>query len=150
MSKYCRKCWNLNENPLLKYCMRHIELNYKLKRTPVKQISKKKTQRLKETWWEKATFKKVDEVDKICWITWKYINEPASFTFPHLLEKSKFPAFRLIQNNIWRAYWIEEHNKLDEKMSIIKRDLQKLQEFKKLLLDWSRKEVKLYLQLNTN
>ena len=30
MAKKCKKCWCINENPLLKYCMKHADMNKKL------------------------------------------------------------------------------------------------------------------------
>ena len=116
--KYCKKCWKLNENPLLKYCMEHTEFNKSLKKTKIKTISKKKIQRIKETWGEKNTFKQVfKNSDKRCVICKKYILEPKIWCFAHILSKKDYPHLRNFTNNIALVCSIECHWEVDSRIS---------------------------------
>ena len=161
--KKCRKCKqeleleNFNPDRLWKFgvwstcktcndtlCQNKVKTSLIAKK-PIKKIGFKKLKRLRNEWSEVKVFEEVNLLDKNCWSCWKYIQEPSSITFPHLLEKSKFPAFRLFTNNVARACSIEHHQEIDKKMLVIKRDLEKLNEFKKLLLDWKREDIKQFI-----
>ena len=149
----CKTCKWINPYPMQKYCKPECtpdtHFSKRIYNTPNK-ISKKKIIRLKETWWEKAIFEKVNEIDKFCWVTRKYILEPASFTFPHILAKSKYPALRNFPNNIWRCYSTEEHWTLDKWITNIKKDLTKLNQLKWYIMHWTREEVLAFILLNRN
>lgn len=117
MSKYCKKCWKLNQNPLLKYCMEHIGFQNPLKRWKLKQISTKKQKRLNTTWWEKEVFKKVYNERKNCIICNKYVFEPKPWSFAHILSKKDYPHLRNFTNNIAFVCWIEHHQEVDKRIS---------------------------------
>jgi len=142
MTKYCKYCWKANENPLLKLCRAcyyEEQLNnpkqkrfYELKRTPIKKVSNKKKQRLKETWWEKATFEKVWWTRKRnCCICWKYILEPKPFCFAHILAKSKYPYLRNFTNNIALVCSINCHQEIDKRFTKINKA-----ELEQKILNW--------------
>ena len=131
MSKYCKKCWKLNQNPLLKFCMEHQYLNSKLQHTKLKAVSSKKLKRLKDTGGEKETFKKVYTRNKNCVICNKYVNEPKGWNFPHLLAKWQEPALRNFINNIYLVCSIECHNEFDKLHIWINR-----KEMKQRILNW--------------
>ena len=148
-NKICIVCWKFNPRSLHKTCSLQCDLerkknSHKQYKAP-KQISDKKRIRLKKTGWEKKTFEEVNKVDKTCWITWKYISEPASYTFPHILAKSKYPALRNFKNNIARCFSIDEHQRLDNKVTQIKKDLEKLNKLKTLIMQWTREDVKKFV-----
>ena len=149
MSKLCNQCWNTNENALLKLC-KQCYYEDKIKNPTkwykaIKKISNKKIQRLKEWWSETSVFEKVNEIDVNCWICNKHITEASSYTFPHLLAKSKFPALRLFPNNIWRACDITHHTELDTKILKIRADKERLNKLTTLIMNWLRSEVRDYI-----
>ena len=53
----------------------------------IKKISDKKKERLRTTWWEKLTFEKVYKERKNCIICNKYVSDPQSWCFAHILSK---------------------------------------------------------------
>ena len=132
--KYCKKCWKLNENPLLKYCMEHIGLNKTFKKTEIIAISKKRTQRIKKTWGEKNTFKQVFEnSDKRCIICQIDIIEPKSWCFAHILSKKDYPHLRNFTNNIALVCSIECHWEVDSRIS-----WKNKKEIEKEILNWKK------------
>lgn len=156
--KYC-KCKVNKEDLVIKwinyFCSNNCYLDYidnqKETKKPITQrkainkISKKKKQRIKEWWSEVELFKEVANIDKTCWICNKVIQEDSSYTFPHLLSKWQYKAFRLVENNIWRVCSIEHHNKIDSLMLEIRKDFEKLNKFKEMLLIWKRSEVRNFI-----
>ena len=94
---------------------------------------------------EPKVFEKVNEIDKNCWICWAPC-EHLTFTYPHILNKKDYPAFRLITANVARCCSISHHSELDKKVSVVKRDFEKLKELKDAILKLDRKKVKKLLQ----
>lgn len=82
----------------------------------MRQISKKKQNRIATQWSEKDLFarKWQSTKDRTCIITGKYIYEPTAASFAHALCKKNYPELRYYLNNIYLVYWIEEHNKFDK------------------------------------
>ena len=78
MSKKCKNCWGITENPLLKYCKKCTYENsfYNLKQTRINLVSDKKKERLKNWWSEADMFRKIliDQQNNwylTCSICWK-------------------------------------------------------------------------------
>lgn len=146
MSKKCKKCGKLNINPLVKYCSKNCLLAdggnmWGTQKKPIKQISEKKKIRLREQGSEVDVFEKINEVDKNCRVCGKHCEE-LTFTFPHILAKSSYPALRLIPANIARACSIEHHSEVDTKILVIKKDLEMLKKLKNAILKNDREEVR--------
>ena len=108
MSKKCKNCWKLNPNILNKYCSYSCDNRPKKIYSVPKKIWRKKIERLKNWWSEAKVFEKVNEENKLCRITGKYITEPASFTFPHILAKSKYLAN--VRLSIWPPQLNDKNN----------------------------------------
>lgn len=47
-------------------------------------------------------------------LSWKYIQEPLTFCFAHILPKGMYPEYRHDQRNIVLVASIDEHNKIDK------------------------------------
>jgi len=118
-----------------------------LKKTEPKKIWKKRIQRIKDGGSEVKVFEKINKYDHKCWICNKQIKEPLSWTFPHILNKKDYPAFRVFESNIARVCNIEHHDRLDKMVNSIKKDKEKLNYLKKLIIELKRKEV-YFLLLN--
>ena len=145
-NKICIVCEKFNPRSMHKTCGVQCDLerkkNSQKQYKAPKQISDKKKLRLKETGWESKTFEEVDKIDNICWVRNIPIPEPIAISYPHLLAKSSHPALRNFTANIWRAYWIEEHNLIDKAINLIKKDLEVLNHLKTLITSNKRNEVK--------
>lgn len=126
--KKCKECWNLNENPLLKYCINHAHLNKKIQtyKLPVqkkatKQISKKRAARIKNNG-EAKMFKEIwNEREHICYVCKSSIPEPLTYVFAHLCPKWTYPELRNIKKNIALVCSLNCHNEVDKLFSGIKR-----------------------------
>jgi len=136
MSKYCKKCKKLNENPLIKLCRScyyEEQLNNPKQQnfSSIKKISEKRKKRIKETWWEKPFFEKIwNSSNKTCVICWKKILEPKSWCFAHILSKKDYPMLRLFKNNIALVCSIKCHGEVDKRVSWNKMAIEKQ------ILDW--------------
>ena len=137
MSKYCKQCWKLNENPLLKLCREHYyqeqldnpkQTKIKIKRTPLKRsqksinkVSKKRSKTL--SWYsEKDMFLEIwKEREHICEICSNYIVEPSTYCFAHRCPKWTYPEHRLKKDNISLVCSIKCHWEVDKIFSWIKR-----------------------------
>ena len=117
MSKYCKKCWILNENPLSPLCKEHyferekskpVKI-YEIKKTPVKLIWKKRAERIKKDWSEMKVFIEIwkDRIH-ICDNCWKSIKFFHSSCFAHKLNKRDNPKLRYDKNNIALVHGIFE------------------------------------------
>lgn len=112
------------------------------KPTPIKQISEKKKERIKENWSEWELFKKIyrklaKSWQNECIICSEVPDEddiiPACF--PHILPKGKFPEYRYFENNVWFVCWVEHHNKFDEAINNFKED-KGLIELERIIKNW--------------
>ena len=146
MSKICKNCWNKTENPLLKYCKKCTYENsfYNLKQTRINIISNKKKERIKNWWSEALLFetiknKSIENWTNRCWICDKEIKEFWASSFPHILSKGMYKAFRLFENNIWLTCndinTNSCHHKLDKVVKQIQRDIWH-KEFENLIASW--------------
>ena len=115
MSKRCKECWCINENALLKYCMKHSYLNKQPKRTelkpwpPPKLIGKKRAKRVQEKWSEYKVFVEIwKEREHICDNCWKYIKSFDPPCFAHKLNKRDNPELRYKKENIALVHGIWE------------------------------------------
>lgn len=111
MSKYCKICKWLNENPFLQYCRNcFYDVNpYYKKKTPLKLIWKKRKERIKESWSEYKVFIEIwKERKHICYNCWKYIKLFHSSCFAHWLNKRDNPKLRYDKNNIFLVHGIFE------------------------------------------
>lgn len=140
--KYCKNCSKLNENPLLKLCRSctYENSSNNLKQTRIKVISDKRKERLSK-FSEADLFRKIlIEKQNDWYLTCQYCNKSFSieqawpFSFCHILSKWQHKAYRLMENNIMLACSIEHHNKLDEVVNKIKKDMWK--EFETLIASW--------------
>lgn len=112
----CKYCWKKNENRLLKLCREcyyteqldnKTQLKFQdIKRTPIKQVSKKRKERLSK-YSEKDMFRAILIERQHDWLlTCEYCKKdfriedawPASFA--HILSKWLYPALRLFKNNV--------------------------------------------------
>lgn len=132
--KRCKECWCINENPLLKYCMKHADMNKKLQtykplvqKTPLKawpppkKISKKRIDRIKDNW-EAKMFQEIwNEREHICYICKKNIPEPLTFVFAHICPKWTYPELRNIKENLALVCSLNCHQEVDKLFSWIKR-----------------------------
>ena len=144
MSKICKNCWWITENPLLKYCKKCTYENsfYNLKQTRINLVSEKKKERLKNWWSEADLFRKIliERQNNWYW-TCQYCDNKFSienawpFTSCHILAKWQYKAYRLFENNIMLACSIEHHHKLDEIIKDIQRDIW-YKEFENLIASW--------------
>ena len=103
MSKICKTCWWVTENPLLKYCKKCTYENsfYNLKQTRINIISNKKKERIKNWWSEKDLFKEIrEERWHNCNECWKYLQEAKAHNFSHIKSKWSRPDLRLDKSNI--------------------------------------------------
>jgi len=111
MSKYCKYCWELNENPLLKFCrICYPKFWKKLAKTKINAVSDKKKQRLEVQWWELDMFyRKIDQEIQEKWeircqnpkCNRKLQKEQLNQTsFAHILSKGMYPQYRYFLNNI--------------------------------------------------
>jgi len=103
--KKCKKCWIINENPLLKLCKKHYfeeQLNnqkqkkiYEIKKTslkisqkPLNKISKTNTNTIAK--FTKKIKDEIKERDKVCIISWEKIEEyHHAFYWPHYANYTK-------------------------------------------------------------
>ena len=155
IQKKCRKCKNekylqhFQKMNMGKYgvastcneCNNSNKKVYELKKTEPKKIWKKRIQRIKDGGSEVKVFEKINKYDQKCWICDNPIKEPLSWTFPHILNKKDYPAFRVFESNIARACSIEHHDKLDKMVTFLKKDKQKIEELKKMILELKRDEI---------
>jgi len=144
MGKLCKTCGKPNKYPQNKYhfweCTPDDHFSKRVYSWP-KKIGKKKIERLKTWWSEKLTFEKVWEREKICWISGVEINEPKTYSFAHILSKGQFPALRLFSSNIALVAWIDQHHKIDECVTRLRRAW-KEEELKELILNNKFSEIK--------
>lgn len=126
----CIICAAENENKLLKYCrtcyyeeirLKQKENPYQMKRSPIKRVWKKRTERLKNWGSERLTHIKVYSDVKFCQVPWcgKYVPPvdwqelPAPWSFPHILSKKNYPHLRNFVNNYFITCWIWCHEEID-------------------------------------
>lgn len=123
--KYCKHCWKLNENSLLKYCYEHKHLNKTLNSKPRKSINKvssKRKERIKSWDSEKSLFLEIwNERERVCEICWTKILEAKSYCFAHRAPKGTYPEHRLKKDNISLVCSIKCHLEVDKIFSWIKR-----------------------------
>ena len=101
MSKKCKSCDILNENPLMKLCRKCHYENFVPKITKIRSISKKKQIRLKEIGSEKSLFEKVwNSRSHECEECKKYLHTPKIHNFDHIIPKSQGEKFRYDEKNI--------------------------------------------------
>ena len=83
----------------------------------IRRISKQKQEKIKNWEWERDFFIKVwNEREHICWICGKYILEPMTYCFAHIVPKSISKKHRLNINNIFIVCSINCHNSFDSKV----------------------------------
>ena len=119
--KYCKECWVLNQNVMLKYCMDHADMNKGLKTykplqpwPPPKKFWKKRTERVKEKWSEWKVFVEI-WLERLNW-DWKRICDNCKThiqlfdpsCFAHKLNKRDHPDLRYKKDNIALVHWIWE------------------------------------------
>lgn len=115
--KYCKHCWKLNENSLLKYCYEHKHLNKTLNSQPRKSINKvssKRKERIKSWDSEKSLFLEIwNEREHKCVECGKYLAEAKAHNFSHIKSKWSRPDLRLDKNNIeilcFRCHFKKDH-----------------------------------------
>lgn len=129
----CKDCWKeVDHNGITRRCKaceykkqeekQRSQKPKELKRTRLNPISQKRVTRLKETWWEALTFKKVwDKQPNICVNCWKYILEPQNFCFAHIIAKWQNPDLRDHTNNIWLVCSTQCHKKFDSRVNKCKK-----------------------------
>lgn len=123
MSKNCKNCWELNENPLVPLCMKCYyttthEKSFKKRKVYQNKISKvwqRRKKRIKEKWSEFDLFKKIAVERSIWWCIienrlvrcevewcWKLIRmkDLTVVNFDHEKPKSWWEARRLDKKNI--------------------------------------------------
>ena len=136
MAKYCKQCWDLNENPLMKFCRYHyyeyIEKNpeKKLKRTPINKVWVKKTTRLKSRWSELKMFMEIwEERYHICFSCNNPIKNWHPSNFAHILSKWMYPKYRLMKANIAMVHGIFEwdcHKEIDYDVAGNKKEIEEI------------------------
>ena len=154
--KYCKHCWKLNENPLLKLCRecyyqeqldnpKQLKFNT-IKKTPLKQISKKRKDRLSK-YSEKDIFrdKLIKSQDENWILTCDvcnsnfHIENAWVYCLPHILAKSKYPHLRYMINNLWVVCSIACHQEFDKIISWNNK-----QEIENKILNWETINIKEY------
>lgn len=123
-----------------------------LKRSPVKQVSEKRKERIANGGSEinlfKNIYKKKFKAKKnFCIICREELTEenisPASF--PHILPKGTYPELRLLESNLqYLVCGIDHHDKFDEIIREVKKDIG-LEELKKIILSGKTLDIKKYL-----
>ena len=113
MSKRCKECWVLNQNPLLKYCIGHANMNKGIKSSQVKKISSKRKKRL-SGYSEKDMFKDIwNERPHICVDCNRYLQEAKAHNFSHIKSKWSRPDLRMDKDNIeilcFRCHFKKDH-----------------------------------------
>lgn len=108
-----QKRWKVSEGLIPEW---KSKLKKELKRTPIRQIWKKKTERLKLEGSESSFFIREvwDSRPHICEMCWIYIHEPMPVCFSHNLSKWRYPEFRMVAENIKLVCW-EACHKLNDK-----------------------------------
>jgi len=143
----CKKCWfyKMTDNQKC-FCNAKAydekKLTKKKDKKPIKQVSEKKTKRIKDNWSEWTMFKNIykklcKKWEHECIICSEIVDEDDVIPscFPHILPKGKFPEYRYFENNIWFVCWIDHHNKFDEAINNFKED-KGLIELEKIIKDW--------------
>ena len=135
MSKNCKLCWILNENPLLPYCRSCVyEVKpYETVKTKIKQVSDKRKTRILNWGSEKDMFRKliIEKQDQFwnltCEISWFqfHISEAKPWCFAHILWKKDFPYLRLFPNNICIVRSPTEHQLVDKYVTWNKLEIEK-------------------------
>jgi len=82
----------------------------------IKKVSSKKIERLKNTWGEMKAFEQVYKERKNCIICNKYVNEPKTWCFAHILNKKDYPHLRKFTNNIAFVCSIDCHHVVDSRI----------------------------------
>lgn len=103
MSKFCKICWEQNENPLLKFCKKcfYEEVKCDSIRKPIKQVSDKKKLRIKEEWSETGIFMEIwNEREHKCEKCNYPLQEPKAHNFDHIKAKWMNKGKRLDKDNI--------------------------------------------------
>lgn len=95
-----------------------------MKKTRVNPIGRKHRERIESWGSEVDIFRKVlIRADWYCELTKRYVYEPKSYNFAHILPKGTWPEFRLDPNNIILVYDIDTHQKVDELKSGMREEL---------------------------
>lgn len=129
-----------------------------LKRSPIKQISDKKKERIATGGSELTLFKnifkkKLKAKENFCIICRETLIEgnedvegnvtPACF--PHILPKGKYPELRLLESNLqYLVCGIDHHNEYDEIIREVKKDIWLL-ELEKLIVSGKKLDISKYL-----
>lgn len=123
-----------------------------LKRSPVKQVSEKKKDRIANGGSEIVLFKnifkkKIKTNENFCVICKEELTEenvnPACF--PHILPKGKYPELRLLESNLqYLVCGIDHHNEYDEIIREVKKDIG-LVELQKIIVSWKKLDISKYL-----
>jgi len=133
--KKCKICWwprnhNNSLNAMCKECT-YKKSASNSKQTRIRQVSDKKKVRLKETWWEVKTFEQVYKERKNCIICNKFVSEPKTWCFAHILNKKDYPHLRNFTNNIAFVCSIDCHHVVDSRITWSnKKDIEQQ------ILDW--------------
>ena len=91
------------------------------KNKPIKKISDKRKERLKNWWWEKQIMraKLINSQDNwflSCDVCWKKFSIESAWPYclPHILSKKNFPHLRNFINNLWCVCSITCHQEFDK------------------------------------
>lgn len=155
--KNCKKCWTefIRYNTIQNICSKcMIEKNkdkqktiYHIKRTEIKKVWKKRTERINEKWSEMRMFIEIwKERSHECKVCWNFIKFFHTSNFAHILWKKDYPDLRYEKENIALVHWIFEieneetwktyqcHQKLDKETS-----WKKLEIYEKLIKKLDKK-----------
>lgn len=137
--KKCKICNQYKENMKTQQrcndCDKNNKLEkqkqYKMKKTKLNPISKKRQTRLQ--WYsEKDFFKDIkNEREPKCEVCWSFINEFKAHCFAHLLPKWQYPEYRLTPNNIVIVCSLNCHSTLDKQVADMGKGV-----IKQLLDEW--------------
>lgn len=117
MAKRCKECWGLNENPLLKFCRNHMNMNKQAKRAPIiqKAYTINKVSKTNKNTIAEFSQKTKDEIkarDKVCILTGNPIAEyHHAFFGAH--DANFWPSRNDADQGVWlsaKAHWIIHHS----------------------------------------